>query len=68
MITFLITFILVVLAIAALSIGWLITGKPRIVRGSCGLDPQRRRDDNHCGKDIRCDLCEKPEETENKTK
>lgn len=61
MITFLITFILVVLAITALSIGWLITGKPKIVRGSCGLDPQRRRDD-HCGKDIRCDLCEKSKE------
>ena len=57
MITFLITFILVVLAITALSIGWLITGKPKIVRGSCGIDPGRRRDE-HCGKDIRCDLCE----------
>jgi hypothetical protein len=61
MITFLITFVLVILAITALSIGWLITGKPKIVRGSCGLDPQRRRND-HCGKDIRCDLCEKSTE------
>ncbi len=63
MITFLITFVLVVLAITALSIGWLITGKPKMVRGSCGIDPQRRRDE-HCGKDIRCGLCEKPEERE----
>ncbi len=63
MITFLITFVLIVLAIAALSIGWLVTGKPKITRGSCGIDPERRRDE-HCGKDIRCDLCDHPAKEE----
>jgi len=65
--TFIITLILVSGAIALLAIGWLVTGRSRIVRGSCGLDPNKLRDEE-CG---HCDLCggsekepEEPEEPE----
>lgn len=57
MITLLVAFIATVFAIAALAIGWLLSGRSRIVRGSCGLDPHRRRD-THCGKDVHCGLCD----------
>lgn len=57
MITLLVAFIATVFAITCLAIGWLISGRSRIVRGSCGMDPHRRRD-THCGKDMQCSLCE----------
>ena len=56
--TSLIAFVLVVLAIAALSIGWLISGKSKIVRGACGTDPTKPKDKD-CGTETSCGLCEK---------
>lgn len=56
-ITLLVAFIATVFAITCLAIGWLISGRSRIVRGSCGMNPHRRRD-NQCGKDVHCSLCE----------
>jgi hypothetical protein len=57
--TFLLASVLVLLAVAALAIGWLFTGKSKIVRGACGLDPHKLRDKKKCGtSDIHCDLCE----------
>ncbi|MCB1149517.1 MAG: hypothetical protein KDK48_05065 [Chlamydiia bacterium] len=53
-------------ALLFFAIGWLITGKNRIIRGACGMDPNKVRD-KRCGtKDIKCDLCgtKKGEETE----
>ena len=60
-VTLIIAFILVVLSIAALSIGWLVSGKSRIARGSCGTDPTKQRQKD-CGTETKCGLCEKPEE------
>jgi hypothetical protein len=57
MVTLLVAFIATVLAIASLAIGWLISGRSRIVRGSCGMDPHRRRD-KHCGNEAHCSLCD----------
>lgn len=45
-----IAFVLIVLAIACLAIGWLITGRTKIERGTCGHDLHHKRhegcDDN----------------------
>jgi hypothetical protein len=61
--TLIIAFMLVVLAIAALAIGWLLTGKSRIERGACGRDPTKRQDEA-CSKDVSCGLCEKPKSSD----
>jgi hypothetical protein len=52
-----IAFVIIVLAIACLAIGWLITGKTKIERGACGRDPTKKRDAS-CETDTSCDLCE----------
>lgn len=49
-------FVLVVLALAFIGIGAIITGKNRIIPGACGRVPKKNRDD-HCGTDMTCDLC-----------
>jgi len=56
--TILISFALVIIALCGLSIGWLVTGKSKIIKGACGMDPNRLRD-KRCGTDkIKCELCE----------
>jgi len=59
-------FIIVVLALALLGIGWLVTGNSRIRPGACGRAPDRKRDDQECGKNTSCSLCEKPENKDKK--
>lgn len=65
--TLIIAFIIVLLALALLGIGWLLSGKVRIVRGACGMNPEQRRK-GACGDKIQCDLCErkieKPEDAD----
>lgn len=62
-ITLIVAFIVIVLAIACMAIGWLITGKSKIVRGACGMKPEELRK-NKCGtKTQTCSLCT-PELTE----
>ena len=58
MTTLIIAFVLILLAILGLAIGVLLTGKPKIIRGACGMDPNKLRDEK-CGKNIHCDLCDK---------
>lgn len=57
MITLLGAFIATVLAITCLAIGWLLSGRSRIVRGSCGTDPKGKKDDR-CGTKTHCGICE----------
>lgn len=57
-----IAFIVIILAIACLAIGWLITGKTKIERGACGRDPTQKRGES-CSTTTSCDLCE-PEKKE----
>jgi hypothetical protein len=59
--TALIAFLLVILAIAALSIGWLISGKSKIVRGACGQDPTKPKDGDCGSTESHCGLCSTPE-------
>lgn len=61
--TLVIAFIVIVLALAAMAIGWLITGKNKIQRGSCGRDPTKKQDENCTSS---CNLCTKEEEEEKK--
>ncbi len=58
-ITMIIAFIIVLLAVAALGIGWLLTGKPKLKAGACGRDPNKKQDED-CGSSVNCQLCEKP--------
>ncbi len=59
--TIIITVILVLLAVAGLSIGLILTGKPKITRGTCGWDPKKKKD-AACGKKIKCPLCEEDDD------
>lgn len=55
-----IAFVIVLIAVAALAIGWLLTGKSILRAGACGRDPTKKRDDKSCGPQASCTLCEKP--------
>lgn len=55
--TFLLAFILVILALMGLGIGWMITGKSKIRGGTCGRDPTKKKDPS-CGENKSCGLCE----------
>lgn len=57
--TLVIAFVVIVLAIACLAIGWLITGKTKLERGACGRDPNQPKDES-CQSS--CDLCSPPPE------
>lgn len=60
--TILLAFIVVVIAIALLAIGWLLTGKNKIVPGACGRDPTKKRDKDCSEDNISCGLCKKNED------
>jgi hypothetical protein len=55
--------LVVLIAIGAISIGWILTGKSRVRLGMCGRDPTQKKDD--CGKDISCSLCDKKDKKGN---
>jgi hypothetical protein len=56
--TLIIAFVIIVLAIASLAIGWLITGKTRLQKGACGRDPTKKQDES-C--QSICEICTHPE-------
>ncbi len=58
LLTIAIAFIIIILAVASLAIGWLITGKMKIRSGACGQDPNKKRDEASCGTGS-CNLCER---------
>lgn len=61
LLTLAIAFVIVVIALGLMAIGWLITGKSRIQPGACGRAPNRKKNEKEgCGTNISCDLCEKP--------
>lgn len=67
LLTLAIAFVIVVLAIGLMAIGWLITGRSRLQPGACGRDPNKKRSDKEgCGTSANCQLCEKNDETEKK--
>ena len=67
LLTLILAFVIVVIALGLLGLGWLITGKSRIRPGACGRDPHKRQSkEEGCGDDITCSLCEKKETKEKK--
>lgn len=60
--TVVLAFVFIVAALALLGIGWLITGKQKIKGGTCGRNPNEKKDKS-CGEKRSCSLC-KGEETE----
>jgi len=63
-ITLLLAFLIVVIALGLLGIGWLLTGKSKIRPGACGRDPRKIRDEESCGQSSSCSLCEKPKDSQ----
>ena len=55
--------IVVIIALALLGIGWMLTGKPRIVAGACGRAPRQKRDEQCGTPENSCELC-RPSESE----
>jgi hypothetical protein len=55
------------LCFTGLAIGLLITGKPKIIRGTCGYDPTKKRDGS-CVNQGKCSVCSKDLSSENETK
>lgn len=61
-----IAFVVVLVAIALLAIGWLLKGTSILRPGACGRDPTKKQDKS-CGSNTSCSLCERdPQEKEKK--
>lgn len=57
-----IAFVLVAFALAALAIGWLLTGKSRLVRGGCGKLPSEIKKGECKDDQAGCSLCSDDED------
>jgi hypothetical protein len=64
--TLAIAFIVILVAIGLLAIGWLVTGKAKICAGSCGRDPNIRKKECGNSENVSCHLCDKSESNEKK--
>lgn len=64
LLTLAIAFIIVLISIGLLAIGWLISGKARIRPGACGRDPHKNREE--CGTSTSCQLCDQNKESPKK--
>jgi hypothetical protein len=64
LLTLVIAFVLVMLSLGLLAIGWFISGKSRIKAGACGRNPHKNRADTEgCDTSINCQLCDQNKET-----
>lgn len=62
LLTLLMAFAIVIIAIALLALSWLFTGKSSLRPGACGRDPTKKRtNEEGCGTKTSCQLCEHPE-------
>lgn len=59
--------IIILIAMAALGLSWLIKGKSSMRPGACGRDPHQKKDDETCGTTTTCGLCKKEEDKEKKS-
>ena len=48
-------------ALLLLAAGWVLTGRSRIQPGACSRNPSKRNNED-CGKDVSCQLCQHPDE------
>ena len=58
-------FIIIMIALALLALGWLLTGKSKMRPGACGRDPNQKQDEN-CGSNVSCQLCDKQKDEKTK--
>lgn len=63
--TLVIAFILIVIAIAALAVGWLITGRTKLQTGACGRNPSQKKGES-CNDNQSCNVCHTPPTEEKK--
>ncbi len=61
LLTLAIAFVIVLISIGLLAIGWLISGKARIRPGACGRDPHKNRED--CQTSASCQLCDQNQDS-----
>lgn len=65
LLTLAIAFLIVLISIGLLAIGWFISGKARIRAGACGRDPHKTKDEKEgCGTKTSCQLCETKKDDE----
>jgi len=65
LLTVAIAFFVVIIAIALLGVGWLLTGKSKMQPGACGRDPNKQRKEKEgCGTTVSCQLCDNPDKKE----
>lgn len=55
--TLIFAFIIVIIAVGLLAIGWLIRGKSILRPGACGRDPTKKQGDPDCDPNTSCHLC-----------
>jgi len=52
-----IAFVIIALALAGMAIGWILTGKSKLVRGGCGKTPSQVKKEGCNDDDAGCSLC-----------
>lgn len=57
--TLITAFIVCMIAIGLLALGWLITGQSKIRPGACGRDPTKKKDEKCSDDEGSCGLCKK---------
>jgi hypothetical protein len=68
LLTMFLAFIIIVVALIFLALSWFFKGKSCIRAGSCGRDPTKKQDDESCGTQKTCGLCESKKTSENDRK
>lgn len=67
LLTISLAFVIVIVAVAFLGIGKLITGRSKLQLGACGRDPNKQRDEKSgCGKSSHCSLCDQDNKDDKK--
>lgn len=54
--TILLASIFLAICLTGMAISFLLTGKNKLIRGTCGYDPTKKQN-RHCNKKNRCSLC-----------
>jgi len=62
LLTLVLAFLIIAVAIGLMAIGWFITGRSRLQPGACGRDPTKKRN-TECGTSSSCQICDKHEDT-----
>lgn len=61
--TFAFASILIIAALLLIGLSWALTGKQKIKGGTCGRDPNKKRD-KECGPKTHCQICNEEKDDE----